>query len=284
MCTNSMCVNFGHLYGSEDEPGRDKARYRVQLSGKTVNFHCRLCGQEHDLHAAASIRPLARRFLAQCLPFATCPDETCVNHGVNVFENFGKVGGARRGIYRSIGAPRVICQTCETKFGLGRALNLTDNRKNRRFLENLVLALQIGASTTQALALTAREVAVEGDENEFIRQPGKYFRSLASASAVLRDYHAWRNAFLLSPEFKAAQTGPAKVYTDVLDVSLDRVGEGPSFKSLKVIVSVVNLRKGKKTHFIVAAHPYFLADSELPDDVFAMLEREKETPYVLGRR
>ena len=68
-----------------------------------------------------------------------------------------------------------------------------------------MLALQIGASTTQALALTAREVAVEGDENEFIRQPGKYFRSLASASAVLRDYHAWRNAFLLSPEFKAAQ-------------------------------------------------------------------------------
>ena len=44
---------------------------------------------------------------------------------------------------------------------------------------------------------------------------------------VLRDYHAYRNAFLLSPEFRARQTGPAKIYTDVLDVSLDRVGEGP---------------------------------------------------------
>ena len=71
---------------------------------KTFTFHCRVCGQQHELHAPASIRPLARRFLGQCLPFATCPEESCVNHGVNVFENYGKIGGARKGLYRNIGS------------------------------------------------------------------------------------------------------------------------------------------------------------------------------------
>ena len=283
MCTNPMCVSFGCLYGSEDEPGDDQARYRVESSEKTFTLHCRACGQQHELHAPASIRPLARRFVAQCLPFATCPKESCANHGVNVFENFGKIGGERKGRYRSIGRSRVQCQTCGTKFALGHALNMADNRENRHFLKMLMLALEIRASASQALALTARETKVKGDESTFTRQTGKYYRSLASVSGVLRDYHAWRNAFLLSPEFRARQTGPAKVYTDVLDVSLDRVGEGPPFKSLKVIVSVVNLGKDRKTHFLLAAHPYFLADSELPGDIFGLLENEKETPHILGR-
>ena len=283
MCTNPMCVNFGCLYGSEDGPGDDQARYKVESSGKTCTLHCRVCGQQHELHAPASIGPLARRFLGQCLPFATCPKESCINHGVNIFENYGKVGGARKGLYRNIGSHRVRCQTCRTSFVLGHALKLADTRGNRKFLKMLILALQIGASTTQALALTAKETKVKGDESRFKRRTGKYYRSLASVSAVLRDYHAYRNAFLLSPEFRARQTGPAKIYTDVLDVSLDRVGEGPQFKSLKVIVSAVNLREVKKTHFLVAAHPYFLADSELPGDIFGVLEREKETPHILGR-
>ena len=285
MCTNPMCVNFGRLYGSEDEPGDDRARYRVESSGKSFTFHCRVCDQQHELHAPASIRPLARRFLAQCLPFATCPDEICVNHDANVFENFGKVGGARKSRYRSIGGSRVRCQACGTSFALGHALNLNDNPKNRHFLQQFILAFEIHASVRQALALTAKETRVKGDESTYTRRTGKYYRSLARVSAVLRDYHAWRNAFLLSPAFRAGQTEPAKVYTDVLDVSLDRIGEGPSFKSLKVIVSVVNLREGKKkTHFLVAAHPYFLADSQLPDDIFRLIEGEKETPHILGRR
>ena len=283
MCTNPMCLNFGHLYGSADEPGNDEDRYELKPSGKTFTFRCRACGQDHELHAAGSIRPVLRSFIRQCLPFATCPEESCVNHGVNVFENFGKVGGARKAPYHKIDRYRVRCQTCRTSFVLGHEFRVHNDLEGRVFIRKLVLAFQISASTTQGLALTAKEVKVDGDEPEFIADPPKYYRRLAGVAAVLRDYHAYRNAFLLSPEFRDRQKEPAKVYTDVLDVSLDRIGEGPRFKSLKVIVSVVNLMR-KRTHFLVAAHPYFVDDKELPADVFGLLEEEKEAPHILGRR
>ena len=291
MCTNPMCVNFGWLYGSEDEPRAEvESCYKIEVSGKTATLHCLTCGQSQTLHAPLSIRTLARRFLAQSLPFSTCPDEDCANHGFNVFGHFDdKLDGTWKKRYRvrlakEGKAPRAQCGHCGKGFALGHANNMTDHPENRGFLRNLVAAVQLGVSTTKALELTAREIEVAGDENEFLRRTGKYYRSLASVSAVLRDYHAWRNAFLLSPDFRKLQTEPAKVYTDALEVSLDRIGEGEPFKILKVIVSVVNLRQGKKTHFIVAAHPYFLPNSELPDDVFGSLEREKDTPHIFGRQ
>ena len=291
MCTNPMCVNFGWLYGSEDEPRPQvKSCYKIEVSGKTVTLRCRTCGQSQTLHAPLSIRPIARRFLAQSLPFSTCPDEDCANCGVNVFEHFDeKFDGTSRRRYRvrkaEEGKPsRVRCGQCGKDFALGHAINMADHPGNRSFLRKLVEAVQMGLPPTKALELTAREIEVDGDENEALRRTGKYYRSLGSLSAVLRDYHAWRNAFLLSPDFRALQTEPVKVYTDALDVSLDRIGVGPPFKSLKILVSVVNLRKSRNTHFILAAHPYFLPDSELPDDVFASLAREKQTPHILGRR
>lgn len=53
-----------------------------------------------------------------------------------------------------------------------------------------MLALEIRASVRQALVLTARETEVEGEESTYTRQTDKYYRSLASVSAMLRNYHA----------------------------------------------------------------------------------------------
>ena len=108
---------------------------------------------------------------------------------------------------------------------------------------------------------------------------GNYYRRLFRLAARVGDYLAWRNAWLLSPEFRRAHGGTARVYMDVLNVSLHQVGDVARSKLLRIIVSVVGL---EKTHFVVAAHPYFLPEAMAPDD--AELERDHDDANYLKRR
>ena len=86
MCANPMCDNFGVLYGAEDEAGDDASRYRAGDRPPPPTLVCRRCGYSATLHAPLSVRPLARHFLAQSLPFADCSNQACVHHGINAFE------------------------------------------------------------------------------------------------------------------------------------------------------------------------------------------------------
>ena len=91
MCVNRMCRNFGLCYGTEEgSDGSTDSRYEIRdrtqdgVPGKKLV--CRYCGIERNLHAARSIRPIARHFLSESLPFADCRAEDCENHGLNAFE------------------------------------------------------------------------------------------------------------------------------------------------------------------------------------------------------
>ena len=56
VCRNSMCPNFGVLYGSEDGPGSYELRYRlVREGGKLTKLKCRLCGLTIPLYSASGI-------------------------------------------------------------------------------------------------------------------------------------------------------------------------------------------------------------------------------------
>ena len=271
-CSNPMCENFGLLYGAEDEPGDDASRYRVSVK-EPRELMCRGCGQSPKLHAPLSIRPLARHFLSESLPFADCPREECANHGINVFEYKGKRHGRWRSPYRQVNAHRFSCRECESSgefapgFSIGTARYWRDNRSERKAIGKQIVHVREGDSVTRARG--------EG------QNVGTYYRRLFRMAERVRDYTAYRNAFLLSPEFRRQQTSAVKVYTDVMEVSLHRVGDGPRHKLLNVIVSVVNLRP-YRTHFIVAAHPYFLPASKCPD--LDALEEDKERTKFLKRR
>ena len=133
MCRNTMYANFGILYGSEEAAGgggpRHGLRYRKK---KLVGIACRWRGQFVRLYAAGSVRPLARHFLSESLPFADCPDERCVNHGVNGFEYYGRDFGGRDRPYRQNRPHRLTCNECNTSITLGVACGLSDRLEVRR--------------------------------------------------------------------------------------------------------------------------------------------------------
>ena len=58
------------------------------------------------------------------------------------------------------------------------------------------------------------------------------------------------------PDVNVDRQTPARVYTDVIQVSMRRLGEGPRHQFLNIIVSVLAL---EKSGFILAAHPAFPA-------------------------
>ena len=86
-----------------------------------------------------------------------------------------------------------------------------------------------------------------------------YYARLKQLGTRLRDYQSWRNARLLNPRSGIKPDTPMRVYTDVLQVSLKRFGEGRRYQFLNIIVSVL---VHENSNFILAAHPYFYPESE----------------------
>ena len=194
-----------------------------------------------------------------------------------------------RSPYRQVGPHRLACRECERRgrpgagFAIGTSLGLS--RGSRSVRENVAKQLTHvweGDSVARSLFGTARK---DRRRKRRIRHVKTHCRGLFAVAARMRDYAAWRNAFLLSPEFRAKQTEPVEVHTDVLELSLHRPGDRsagePSHKLLRVIVSVVNLRQ-HRTHFILAAHPCFLPAEACPD--LGALEEDKERTPLLARR
>ena len=272
MCLNPMCAQFGAFFGPEDLPGSPARRYEV-IQGKSVRLRCRGCGQSGGLHAQASLRAVARHFLSESFPFADCANEECPNHGCNAFEHFGQRTGSGRARYRQHDQHRLICNSCTqagrkpASFAIGVSSGLSgDKRKVRRDVRWIIASVREHLPVTTVRGLFGIRV-------------GNYYRRLFRIAPRIRDYLAWRNAALLSPEVCRKHDGAVQVYTDVLHVSLHQVGDVARVKQMKVIVSVVGL---EKTHFVLAAHPYFLPESKEPG--MAELGRDSDDPNVLNRR
>ena len=250
---------------------RDATQLTVE-EHQVVGIECEWCGQKVRLNAAQSIRPLARHFLSESLPFADCPHETCDQHGRNAFETLPR-SGVRGGAYWQATAHDLRCTVCladcpdedcpngpplarrcpkgkacpNKPFPLGIALGLSERPKVRRSIDAIIHSVGEGRTVTDA---RASGIPV-----------GSYYRRLQRLSARLGDYHAYRNAFLLKPGFCDQENRTAQVYTDVLQVSLNKLGETGRSQLLDVICSVVRL---DRTFFVLAAHPYFLPDAKCP--------------------
>ena len=273
MCRNRMCRNFGYLYGSDPGAGGTDLRYDVLYKhGKISAITCRYCMAEIQLHSANAIRPLARHFLSESLPFIDCPLPDCESHGRNVFENFGlkrgKVRGAlpyhlNNGSLRCYGR-RKSGKRCKKSITPGTALSRTDTPEERCRVFLRLLLIRLGVSVTVA--------------NGFDIDASSFYDAINKFGSIFRDYHAYRNSFFLKPGHFKQEDNTAVVHTDVLQVSLKRLGKGPARNQrLDVIVSVLRL---EKSWFILAAHPFYLPKGKCPSLLKLEADVEGKVPLV----
>lgn len=281
MCVNRMCPHFGLHYGTEEgSDGSSDSRYeigdRTQDGVPGKKLVCRYCGIERNLHAARSIRPIIRHFLSESLPFADCRREDCENHGLNAYgcmpaESPGRGRRKERSPYRAKKEFYLHCNGRRRSTGkpCGASVKLGSPQprggRNSKTAEEKELALhliRLGLSSTHA--------------NGFDITADSFQRSVSNFGARFRDYHAYRNAFLLKPRECGQEDSTAVVVTDVLKVSLKRYGIGVArTQILNVIVSVLKL---EDTWFVLAAHPYYLPKEKCP--ALEDLEEDVEDNYL----
>ena len=269
MCRNPACGNFGRLYEGGPLGNRKSVtdgRYRVQPNKSSASISCNRCRQSFTLKSNRAIRPLARYFLKLSLPFAACPNPDCSNHGLNVFENYFPTGDpAAKGrvrAYRRQDEHQVACRKCGTKFRFGEALHLERSRGMRAVVKEVIQGIREKRSVSDTIERTQISI-------------GSYYSYLQRASARLRDWHSWRNAQLLHEKFRGWE-GPVRIYTDVIQVSLERKSESARHTNLNLIVTVVKL---EGTQYVLAVHPGFLPKSLSPE--LDALAHRLDTPRYL---
>ena len=128
MCRNTMCANFGIPYkpalSDKGEPAAHDKRYRLDENNR---LHCKYCKQSFELKSNIAVRPIARHFLSQSLPFADCPDEQCDHHGYNVYENYffqKSPYRSKRRYRRGDGDHNTTCVKCKRQFAIGEPLRI----------------------------------------------------------------------------------------------------------------------------------------------------------------
>ena len=129
MCRNVLCDNFGIPFerpvNESGEPlTHHNERYRLD---KDDTLRCKFCKQSFELKSNAAVRPIARLFLSLSLPFADCPDDTCENHGYNVYEHYFPPKSpyrSKKRYRRGDGEHNATCVKCRRKFAIGEPLRI----------------------------------------------------------------------------------------------------------------------------------------------------------------
>ena len=148
-CRNPMCANYGKPFDPEDpeytEPTADRHYKRSRVPGRCV---CRYCEKSFGPKVNVAVRPIVRYFLSHSLPFATCPDETCSNYGINVFENFSRPGSAIRRRYGRDREHQVRCLGCPPEdrryVSLGTAFSMGRNNEVDRTISAIRRSILMG--------------------------------------------------------------------------------------------------------------------------------------------
>ena len=270
-----MCKNFGvqFLGGRDEQSGGNRSddRYTLKASKERTQLQCRYCGQSFLVRSNKAIRAVARYFHSLSLPFATCPNRSCPSFGVNVYEDYAPRGASRkRGSYSKVRDSAVTCKKCKSFVTLGVALNFLGTAKEKRE--------KISRALTDVLTGVRQRRAVWW----FRLPPSRYAPRLYKVGAIAQSYHSWLNASLLNQKSGVDFSQVARVYTDVMEVPLRRLGDAHRYRPLMIIFSVLAF---KRTAYVLAFHPYFMpikfgppADAEyydpktkLPDEGFKEL-------------
>ena len=223
----------------------DQGGRRYDFNRTTSRVTCCYCGKSFTPNFNEAIRPVLRHFLPMSFPFAACSTPGCPNFGKNVFEFYGRPHRLYRD--RKDRGCEAVCRGCQKGVVLGEPLRLHGSDKMRGILDGVLFAFLLGAKKRRTVHFTQMFFPKVDDKG--------YYRALRNAGARLRSYHTWRNARLLDPQAPIDFSQTARVYTDVIEASLRRLGDVHRHRRVKIIVSALAL---EKSYFLLAAHPFFL--------------------------
>ena len=257
-CKNPRCQNFGISIDASFKSGQPGYKLTAAPKNKDdiIGYECRYCGlSSTQILSNKSLKAVYQQFLADSFPFATCRNTECEVHGVNLFEHYRD--GKRKQIspFRFEDKHRAVCRFCQTTFYIGSALNITQDKHT----QSLLNSIYNGAVTNRTLSQTIDylELGISHD---------RYYSTLRNLSHILRDYQSYRLSELLAKRYRRSDT--ARVYTDVMDISLQRGGNVSREGHLYLIISVLAL---EGSYFILAAHPCFMPDKAIDASPIALV-------------
>ena len=308
MCRNVLCDNFGIPFerpvNESGEPlTHHDERYRQD---KDDTLRCKFCKQSFELKSNIAVHPIARLFLSQSLPYATCPNEQCDNHGYNVYEHYFAQKSpyrSKRRYRRGDGEHNTTCVKCKRQFAIGEPLRVgtkliprDEQRLDKKIEEKTKKDPNLKIDKAEELmkidlrkqeTVKTLPIIVEGiieqrmvsrtlRPRQGLEHPisaSAYYARLRQLGARLRDYHSWRNAHLLYPRNGIRVGAPVRVYTDTLIASLKRHGKEHRYQPLNIIVSVLAL---EDKAFILAAHPCFYPKDDTVPSLESLIDSVQE--------
>lgn len=240
-CKNPKCKNFGVSIQSKFSKGDVGYSFKYQDKAKKdiKGYECRYCGMSStQILSQHSLLSTYSYYLSLSFPFASCSNKACENHHINLFESFKKENNAKPS-YRAIGEYRALCKRCNTTFYIGAAKKISHTTQTNDLLSDLYLRVISKNGVSQSIE-SLREYNID---------PKKYYSHLSTLASTLRDYQSFQLTKLLSRKSNADET--AFIYTDVMDISLQRRGDGQRETHLYLFVTVLRL---EESYFILALH------------------------------
>ena len=260
VCKNPACLNFGVSQADIKNP---KLRYEFKASDDEIKYKCKGCNQTRLAYSNTSLLEAFHRSLQHSIPYAACPDKTCENHYVNIFEYYhGDARDRKEKLYRDNKNKdyyQARCRRCTKPFTLSKSLKLHINQRRywQKELNDFIVAVASGSGASKIM-------------NQYRLNADRYYSQLKAASNRLLEYNNFHLSKLKQGAYKP---GLMRVYTDCIVCSVKTYRKDKRSKKLKFIVSS-GVHESRS--LILAFHPLFdykeFDDLELMDDEQQPLE------------
>ncbi|MEW8492518.1 MAG: hypothetical protein AB2604_01845 [Candidatus Thiodiazotropha taylori] len=266
VCRNPACDNFGV---SQEDIQSAKYGYAYNNKNGVLIHSCKRCKQTHVAYSNVSVLEAFHRGLRNSIPYASCPNQDCKNHHVNLFEHyFGDLRDKREKYYRvnvendAEQYYQARCRGCGASFPLSKPLHLHTSKRRTwlKDIEKFIDAVVDGAGPSNVM----NQMRVHGD---------LYYSQLRAASNDLLNYNNFHLIKLMRGAYAPEQL---QIYTDCIVCSIKTHRKDERHQKMKIVVSscVQNNRS-----LILAFHPLF--DARVIDD--DTITKDDELPLAQRR-
>jgi hypothetical protein len=244
VCRNPACQNFGI---SEQDIPSAKQGYSFKTVKKVLKYTCKRCNQTQTALSNVSVLEAFHRCLSNSIPYASCTNEKCKNHYVNLFEHYhGDLRDKRQKLYRINVADdakqhyQARCRSCDKTFRLSQPLRLhtTVRRSWKKDMDTFISMIVNGLGPSKVMNLTKSHSDL-------------YYSQLKAASNVLLEYNNFHLINLMKPS--GAQEN-FEVFTDCIVCSIKTHRNDQRAHLMKIVVSTCE--RNDRT-LILAFHPLF---------------------------